>query len=70
MIDLSKFTSVYYHKTTGRKFLVRKLDDYSIQVFDTENRTVTNTTRHFLKEDFRFSKKESKQYKFGKLRRF
>jgi hypothetical protein len=69
MQNLEKFTSVYYQKTTGNKFLVRKLDDYTIQVFDVATETVTTTTRNFLKE-FSFSKKESKQYKFGKLRRF
>jgi hypothetical protein len=70
MTDLSKFTSVYYHKNTGRKYLARKLDDYSIQVFDVERGTLTNTTRNFLKDEFSFCKKESKQYKFGKLKRF
>lgn len=69
-MDTSKFTSVYYQKTTGKKILVRCIDSYAIQVFDTESGQVTNTTKKFLKDEFRFCKKESKQFKYGKLRRF
>ena len=69
-MDTSKFTSVYYQKATGKKILVRCIDSYSIQVFDPESGYVTNTTKRFLKDDFYFCKKESKQFKYGKLRRF
>lgn len=65
-----QFTSVYYHRETNKKFLAKRLDGSTLKIFDPETGIISEKTRAEIQKNFRFCKKESKQYKFGELRRF
>lgn len=63
-----EFGSVYIHKQSGQKIRVKRADAYSVVILFPDG-TTRRDTRKILDEEYRFSKKESKQMKFGEFRR-
>lgn len=68
MKNLNEYGSVYQNKETGEKFKVKKVDCSDVLMI-AENGECIKSTRSTLRKFYRFIKKESKQMKYGELRK-
>ena len=57
---------VYKEKTTGKRYLARRLHSFEYILTDIETKGEMRVNQRWLKENFTYMKKESKPNRWGK----
>ena len=63
----AEFNLVYYSKTTGAKFLVKRVTEHDFIIMDPATNICTDISRYFLRKDYRGDKCNKKPREFQKL---